>query len=95
MEKSLEKKLPEAYRNVMVTYKDGAGTLTKRGFYSSLDGYYNGRGEWIDTPEGTFKIPPDWRTFNGALLPHGWGGLNLKPDQILAWEYCDTPEPNN
>lgn len=77
--------LPEPFTNVMITYKKPFfsgpyGTkvevleVTRRGFYSSL--FEN------------FAIPPDWRHFNGKLLPHGFGGDHISKDEVIKWEYC-------
>ena len=95
------KELPIEMEHVMVTFVGSVRVrdkyydhyekmqITKRGFFSKLlGGYYNSKNEWIDIPEGYFSIPPDWRTFNGVLLPHGWGGYRVKPDQVIKWEYC-------
>ena len=75
--------LPPNSESVMVTYKKSFSTgpygdtkelreVTKMGFYSEL--FQN------------FAIPPEWRMFNGILLPHGWGGDYLAADEIIKWE---------
>ena len=65
--------LPTPYENVMVTYKNNNGlTVTKEGFYCTLFKH--------------FSMPPEWRTFNGKRLPHGWGGVHLKAETIIKWE---------
>jgi hypothetical protein len=90
--------LPESYENVMVTYMKIFYTgpygdtkekreVTKRGFYTDTDGYYNALGQWIETPNGKFAIPPNWAMFNGILLPDGWGGDRVLPEQVIKWEY--------
>jgi len=77
---------PENYKNVMITYKKEISSghygivksmteVTKRGFYSPLFKHY--------------AVPPDWRMFNGNLLPHGWGGDKLQPKQVITWTYCE------
>lgn len=70
MGKTKEKiELPENCRDIMVTYEKtfyfGAyGTqeekaiVTKRGFWNKL------------FPEH-ISVPPEWKYFNGVLLPHG------------------------
>ena len=84
MKKKVE--IPEFDRDIMVTYKKtiyfGAygsekrtQIVTKRGFYSKL----------FDN----VSIPPEWRKFNGVLLPHGWGGDTLKIGEVIKWEYCE------
>ena len=72
--------MPIPFKDMMVTYRrtDGSGnktTITKRGFYSDL----------FDI----VMIPPEYRMFNGRLLPHGWGGDRFDLDQIIKWEYCN------
>lgn len=84
----------------MVTYKKIIGygpygverreeTVTKRGFLTDSDGYYNHKGEYITTPSGYYAIPPSWQEFGGILLPHGWGGDRLNHDQVIKWSYCN------
>jgi hypothetical protein len=94
-------KVPKEMKNVMVTFKGSVyvrdkyyghyeeQVITKRGFYSTLlKGYYNAKNEWIDIPEGYFSIPPSWKKFKGILLPHGWGGYRVRPNEVIKWEYC-------
>lgn len=70
------------YKNMMITYLKplkhgayGSTEVTERGFYSDL---FN-----------RFTIPPEWRMFNGVLLPHGFGGIRLKEHEIIKWEYIN------
>jgi len=90
---------PEVMRNVMVTYMKEFGyghygiekrmeQVTKRGFLTDSDGYYNKRDQWIETPEGYYAVPPSWQEFKGILLPHGWGGDRLNNNEVLKWVYC-------
>jgi hypothetical protein len=58
--------------DVLVTYQKNGETITKRGFY--------------DKSFGTFSVPPTWQKFNGVLLPHGWGGDHLKPENVVKWQ---------
>lgn len=78
--------LPEPFKNVMVTYNKTITfgpyhdqvkkqVVTKMGFYSDL---FN-----------NFAVPPEWRKFNGVLLPHGFGGDHIPIDKIIKWKYCD------
>lgn len=75
------KELPVDMENVMVTFEAVIDRpyesirkeiQTKMGFYSKLF--------------GTFSIPPGWAIFNGSLLPNGFYGRHLKPEQIISWE---------
>jgi len=76
---------PENLRDIMVTYEKkiydrygnaiGEEVVTKRGFYDNL---FN-----------QISVPPSWAKFNGVLLPDGFGGDNLKIEEVIKWEYCD------
>jgi hypothetical protein len=55
----------------MVTFVKDGREVTRMGFYSELF--------------GNFSIPPSWKKFNGVLLPDGFGGLHLKPENIIKW----------
>lgn len=71
---------PIPFKDMMVTFKrtDNNGnthTIIKRGFYSNL----------FDV----VMIPPEYRMFNGKLLPHGFGGDRLKLDKMISWKYCE------
>lgn len=62
----------------MVTYQNPnnkSQILTKLGFYTT---FFN-----------EFAIPPEWKMFNGHLLPHGFGGHHLKPAEIISWQYTE------
>ena len=97
MEK-LKKQLPENMVNIMITYKIENDVYTKRGWYNDpkvgFSGYYNALGQWINPPNGYFTIPPSWQFFTigkkEILLPHGWGGDRVLPENIINWEYCKT-----
>lgn len=78
--------IPIPNKDIMITYKkafySGAyslnrevRTITKRGFYSDL---FN-----------NFSIPPEYRKFNGVLLPHGFGGDHIDISEVINWTYCD------
>lgn len=78
--------LPKPYECLMITYNCIVSSgpygdtktktvITKRGFYCSVF--------------ETFSIPPEYRIFGGVMLPHGWGGHHLKPNQIIDWKYYD------
>lgn len=78
-------KLPDFNVDVMITYektinfgaygiKKRKEVVTKRGLYSKL---FN-----------NFTIPPEYRMFNGILLPHGFGGDRLPANKVIRWEYC-------
>lgn len=96
--------LPKEYENVIVTFEgtiyvpDGYygrrenAVLTKRGFYHKSDGYYNSKDQWVSTPNGYFSIPPRWRTFNGILLPDGWGGYRITPENVIQWRELNESE---
>jgi hypothetical protein len=96
--------LPIEYENVMLTFKGSfyvpdkyygkweIQTRTKRAFYHKSDGYYNSKNEWIRTPDGYFSVPPEWRRFNGALLPHGWGGHRVRPEEVIEWRHLNERE---
>lgn len=92
--------LPETYVDVMVTYEKNfysgpyrdtvtKQTVTRRGLYSNSDGYYDARNNWVETPNGLFMIPEEWKTFNGKLMPHGWHPDRVRPENVIKWEYCD------
>lgn len=71
---------PIPFKDMMVTFKrtdinGNSRTITKRGFYSDL----------FDV----VMIPPEYRMFNGKLLPHGFGGDRFKLDKMISWEYCN------
>lgn len=63
--------LPEEYETVNVTYKKDGNEITKKGFWNSL----------FDN----FKMPNEWRDFNGSLLPHGFGADTRKKEEIIRW----------
>lgn len=96
--------LPKEYQNVMVTFegtvyvpdkyygKHEIQTITKRGFYHKSNGYYNSKDQWIETPNGYFSIPHSWRLFNGVLLPHGWGGHRIAPENVIEWRELNKTE---
>lgn len=63
---------PEEYVDVMITYKKGNVEGSGRGFYSELLG-----------PK--YSIPPEYRLFNKVMLPHGFGGIRLLPEQVISW----------
>lgn len=76
--------LPLPFENVMITYektttygaynmKTQTSIVTEMGFYSNLFNH--------------FAIPPEWRNFNGVLLPHGFGGKKLAIDKVIKWEH--------
>ena len=67
--------LPTPFTDVMVTFKKGTDEITKRGFYSDS---FN-----------QFSVPPEYREFNGFLLPHGFGGDRLTEKDVIKWEYCN------
>lgn len=55
--------LPKPYVDIMITYKKDSlskTTITKRGFYSDILGY--------------FSIPKGWANFNGKYLPSSFEG---------------------
>jgi len=91
--------MPQEMVDVMVTFKGTVyvpdkyygkheiQTITKRGFYHKSDGYYNSKDEWIDTPDGFFSIPPRYKSFKGVMLPDGWGGHRVKPEDCIKWEH--------
>jgi hypothetical protein len=77
--------LPNPYEDVMITYKktirfgdyqskSREEIVTKRGFYNKL---FN-----------NFAIPPEYQSFNGRLMPHGFGGDHIPADsnKIIKWE---------
>lgn len=83
---TIKNTLPEENIDIMVTYKktitygpynmkSHKDIVTKRGFYSGLF--------------GKFSIPPEYREFNGYLLPHGFGGDHISPERVIKWEYCN------
>lgn len=77
MEKEIQ--LPEEFADVMVAYMKNGQKVCKHGFYSKL--FKN------------FAIPPEWRHFEiggeQVLLPHGWGGDHVKPENVISWEYIN------
>lgn len=99
-------KLPKEYQNVLITYITNVRVrdkyydhyekqqVTRRAFYSKSDGYYDSKGNWIDTPDGYFHVPQywcEWSYKNGTtdLLPetfyhHG----RVYPKDIIKWEVC-------
>lgn len=92
--------LPKEYQNIMITYKDNVRVrdkyyghyeqqiVTRRAFYSKSDGYYDGKDNWIETPNGYFNVPQYWQTFNGYLLPYGfWHHGRVLPENIIKWEF--------
>lgn len=94
--------LPKEYENVIVTYvgrvrKNPYGDtepreVTRKGFYHKTDGYYNAKGEWIETPEGYFSIPDNWGDFtfsNGEVhnLPKGFGSDRVLPKDVISWKH--------
>lgn len=95
--------LPEEMENIMVTFIGKVlvrdkyydhyenHTITRRGFYSKSKGYYNPRDQWISTPNGYVSVPPSWKIFNDILLPHGWVGYRVLPEEIIKWEYVKEP----
>ena len=67
--------LPEPYVDLMITFQNEHGSIvTKRGFYCKLF--------------ETFSIPPSYQMFNGALLPHGFGGehIDINSKKIKNWK---------
>ena len=78
--------LPKPFVDVMITYNKKfaineyntqfeSRIITKRGFYSDTCDY--------------FAIPPEYRHFNGVLLPHGFGGDRITADKVTKWKYCE------
>ncbi len=74
---------PPPLETIWVTYKKvfGCGpygdtkrieTITRRGFY--------------DPNFNKVSVPPEWRVFDGVLLPHGFGGDHLTLDKVINWE---------
>lgn len=77
--------LPTPFIDVMITFEKTISSgyygldkrkevISKRGFYSDLFNH--------------FAIPPEYRKFNGRLLPHGFGGDRLNEKDVIKWEYC-------
>lgn len=65
---------PEEYEDVMIKFlRDGVVRMEK-GFYSTLFG-----------PK--YSIPPEYRVFNKIMLPHGFGGIRLLPEQVISWHH--------
>ena len=65
--------LPIPFKDVNLTFMLNGNQTTKRGFYSDLFKHY--------------AVPPNWKKFNGKLLPDGFGGERIKPNDIINWEY--------
>lgn len=64
--------LPVPFLTVNITFKDkNQKVITKKGFYSTYS-------------EG-FVIPPEYREFNGSLVPFGFGALNVSIEKVLKW----------
>lgn len=91
--------LPREYTNVMITYKGNVRVrdkyydhyegqvVTRRAFYTKSNGYYNGKDEWVETPEGYFCVPQFWQEWNGSLLPHTFYSYGkVLPKDIIKWE---------
>lgn len=71
--------LPTELINVWVKYRKDGLVVIKRGFYSTV-------------VKPCFSIPPEWRVFQGSLMPHGFGGDLIPVDQVISWEYCKDEE---
>ena len=97
-------RLPEEYQSVMITYKGQVRVrdkyydhyepqvVTRRAFYSKSDGYYNGKDEWINTPNGYFSVPKYWQNYTWSdgtvtLLPHTFYHYGrVSPEDIINWK---------
>jgi hypothetical protein len=91
---------PEEHKTVMVTFlgkvkKNCYGGLkdeivTKKGFYSKSDGYYDRKNNWIPTPNGIFHIPQKWGNFTWSdgttsEVPEGFYGQKVLPENVKTW----------
>ena len=96
-------KLPRPYQTIWLTYEaivssgHYGDTKTKtivrrRAFYSKSDGHYDGKNNWIDTPNGVFQVPQYWSTFttisgHSSLQPRGhYSYGRVYPSDIIKWE---------
>ena len=92
--------LPNDCENVILTYigtvyvpdkyygKFIKEKVIRWAIYFKSTGFYNGKDEWIDTPNGYFSVPKDWGYFNGVLLPKGFNIYDrVLTENIIKWEY--------